>query len=127
MCSCDVNLLGPIPYGCREFQHKDMKDVVAEFPSKSHADVIEFYYNWKFHEPDYSRWQSTKRQIDIILVRPELRRAKLRCCPSLLPLDGVQNESDIPAPSWEGESIMASDKEALTFFDPRPAGPDERS
>ena len=49
-------------------QHKDMNDVVAEFPTKSHADMIEFYYNWKFHEPDYSRWQCTKRQIDIILV-----------------------------------------------------------
>lgn len=49
-------------------QHKDMNEVKAEFPTKSHADVIEFYYNWKFHEPDYSRWQVTKRQIDIILV-----------------------------------------------------------
>lgn len=54
-------------------QHKDMNDVVAEFPTKSHADMIEFYYNWKFHEPDYSRWQCTKRQIDIILVSIEQR------------------------------------------------------
>jgi len=46
-----------------------MHDVAEEFPTKSHADVIEFYYNWKFHEPDYSRWQYTKRQIDIALVR----------------------------------------------------------
>lgn len=49
-------------------QHKDLNEVVAEFPTKSHADVIEFYYNWKNHEPDYSRWQCTKRQIDIMLV-----------------------------------------------------------
>lgn len=45
-----------------------MDDVVEEFPTKSHADTIEFYYNWKFHEPDYSRWQFMKRQIDIALV-----------------------------------------------------------
>lgn len=50
------------------WQHKDMNDVVGEFPTKSHADIIEFYYNWKFHEPDYSRWQFMKRQIDIALV-----------------------------------------------------------
>lgn len=49
-------------------QHKDMNEVVAEYPSKKNADIIEFYYNWKFHEPDYSRWQCTKRQIDIVLV-----------------------------------------------------------
>lgn len=47
-----------------------MNEVVEEFPTKSHADIIEFYYNWKNHEPDYSRWQYTKRQIDIMLVRP---------------------------------------------------------
>ena len=57
-------------------QHKDMNDVVAEFPTKSHADMIEFYYNWKFHEPDYSRWQCTKRQIDIILVSIEQHRCE---------------------------------------------------
>lgn len=44
--------------------------MVEEFPTKSHADIIEFYYNWKFHEPDYSRWQFMKRQIDIALVSP---------------------------------------------------------
>lgn len=54
-------------------QHKDMNDVVAEFSTKCHADIIEFYYNWKFHEPDYSRWQCTKRQMDIILVSRHTR------------------------------------------------------
>lgn len=48
-----------------------MNDMVAEFPAKSHSDIIEFYYNWKFHEPDYSRWQRMKRQIDIALVSNE--------------------------------------------------------
>lgn len=52
-----------------------MNDVAEEFPTKSHADVIEFYYNWKFHEPDYSRWQFTKRQIDIALVSGSGRQA----------------------------------------------------
>lgn len=42
--------------------------MAEEFATKSHGDVIEFYYNWKFHEPDYSRWQLMKRQIDIALV-----------------------------------------------------------
>ena len=50
-----------------------MHDVAEEFPTKSHADVIEFYYNWKFHEPDYSRWQYMKRQIDIALVSQAYR------------------------------------------------------
>ena len=45
-----------------------MTEVVAAYPNKSQSDIIEFYYNWKFHEPDYARWQSTKRQIDIMLV-----------------------------------------------------------
>lgn len=45
-----------------------MAEVVAAYPTKGESDIIEFYYNWKFHEPDYSRWQSTKRQIDIMLV-----------------------------------------------------------
>lgn len=45
-----------------------MNDMVEGFPTKSHADIIEFYYNWKFHEPDYCRWQFMKRQIDIALV-----------------------------------------------------------
>eukprot|EP00903_Cladosiphon_okamuranus_P015525 g14334.t1 len=61
-------------------KHKDMNDMVKEFPAKSHADIIEFYYNWKFHEPDYSRWQFMKRQIDIALTYPDFHQDICEIC-----------------------------------------------
>eukprot|EP00752_Nemacystus_decipiens_P010814 g9619.t1 len=61
-------------------KHKDMNDMVEEFPAKSHADLIEFYYNWKFHEPDYSRWQFMKRQIDIALTYPDFHQDICEVC-----------------------------------------------
>ncbi|CAM9667574.1 unnamed protein product [Scytosiphon promiscuus] len=61
-------------------KHKDMKYVVAEFPAKNHSDIIEFYYNWKFHEPDYSRWQRMKRQIDIALTFPDFHQEICEAC-----------------------------------------------
>ncbi|CAM9278100.1 unnamed protein product [Ectocarpus sp. 4 AP-2014] len=61
-------------------KHKDMKDVAEEFATKSHGDVIEFYYNWKFHEPDYYRWQLMKRQIDIALTFPDFHQEICEAC-----------------------------------------------
>ncbi|CAM9452162.1 unnamed protein product [Ectocarpus sp. 8 AP-2014] len=61
-------------------KHKDMNDVAEEFATKSHGDVIEFYYNWKFHEPDYSRWQLMKRQIDIALTFPDFHQDICEAC-----------------------------------------------